>query len=279
MRSLVLKILISLACVIVLVMMFFFGDEIIPENDSTNEFAQEEETYPDAFKFDPEELTYDGSGNLDLLKGVTLEGYNAQDLKTMVFTRIYGGENLSKKVIEYTADTKDGRVRSKRILNLENYSGPKITLPDDIPSVTPGTIDGLASLLNAKNGYAVDDGFGNDAREHVDISYRKEMTDSSLVHYTIALDNMFGDRDVVKVDVILSGTPSHLVLTDSQITVRVGETFDPTLYIAVAERADGTSAIGSVNIHGNIDTAKEGIYLLTFELDGQTATLEVNVIR
>ena len=105
------------------------------------------------------------------------------------------------------------------------------------------------------------------------------MTDSSLVHYTIALDNMFGDRDVVKVDVILSGTLSHLVLTDSQITVRVGETFDPTLYIAVAERADGTSAIGGVNIHGNVDTAKEGIYLLTFELDGQTATLEVNVIR
>ena len=105
------------------------------------------------------------------------------------------------------------------------------------------------------------------------------MTDSSLVHYTIALDNMFGDRDVAKVDVVLSGTPSHLILTDSQITVRVGETFDPTLYIAVAERADGTSAIGSVNIQGNVDTTKEGTYMLTFELEGQTVTLEVNVIK
>ena len=279
MRSLILKIIISLACIIVLVMLFYFGDEIIPENDSTDVSVQGEETYLDEFKFDPEELTFDGTGKLDLLKGVSLKGYNAQELKTMVFTRIYGGENLSKKVIEYTADTKDGRVRSKRTLNLENYSGPKITLPDEIPSVTPGTIDSLASLLNAKNGYVVDDGFGNDAREHVDISYRKEMTDSSLVHYTIALDNMFGDRDVAKVDVVLSGTPSHLILTDSQITVRVGETFDPTLYIAVAERADGTSAIGSVNIQGNVDTTKEGTYMLTFELEGQTVTLEVNVIK
>lgn len=278
MRSLALKILISLACVIVLVMMFFFGDEIIPENNPTNA-AQGEENYRDDFKFKPEKLIYDGTGDLDLLQGVTLKGYNAQDLKTMVFTRIYAGDTLSEKVIEYTAETKDGRARSTRALRLDNYSGPKITMPREIPKVIPGTIDGFASLLKAKDGYGVDDGFGNDMRDHVDVSYERDQRDSALIHYTVAFENMFGDRDVEKTDVVLSGVPARLILTASQITMNTGETFNPAYYVELAENADGGSALEQVLVRGRVDTSRPGDYSIIYDLEGQTATLEVNVIE
>ena len=74
-----------------------------------------EENYRDAFQFNPEELTYDGTGELDFLQGVSLDNYTARELKDMVFIRISTGDNLSQKVVEYTADTEEGR-RQLRVL-------------------------------------------------------------------------------------------------------------------------------------------------------------------
>ena len=74
MKNLAIKIVVSLTCVIVLVLLFFFGDEILSENSSAYDATQNEETYRDAFIFDPEEMKYDGTGELDLLEGVSLKG-------------------------------------------------------------------------------------------------------------------------------------------------------------------------------------------------------------
>lgn len=278
MNNIVPKIAVSLICTIVIVLLFFFGGRILPEEESAG-FGVEDKSYLDSFRFDPEQLSYDGTGDLDLLEGVSLDGYTPQDLKATVFTRIYKGDTLSEKYIEYTAETEEGMVRSRRKLRLRDYNGPKIVIPDEIPSVNEESADEFAGLLKTKSGYAVDDGFGNNARDYAEISYEKEATDSALLHYTIAFDNMFGDRDVAKIDVTLTDVPARIILSDSEVTIPIGGKFDPASYIVSAERADGTSAIESVILSGNVDTMQEGTYTLTYDLDGQTATIIVNVVR
>ena len=48
-------------------------------------------------------------------------------------------------------------------------------------------------------------------------------------------------------------------------------------FIVRAERADGTPAMDEVILRGLVDTGNPGTYLLTYELDGQTAQLCVIV--
>lgn len=278
MKSTVIKSVIALVGILGVIILFVFGDNILPLDDTADFIGQEGSEYADDFIFEPEELSYDGTGDLDLLEGVTLEGYSAQELKPLVFTRIYKGESLSEKVIEYTAETDKGKIRSTRPLKLYNYNGPKVHIPNDLPEVTRKGIDRFGELLATKSGYAVDDGFGKDVRDHAEIEYEMDAKESSLVHYAISFANMFGDSDVVKVDVSLSGVPAYLSLTEPEVTLNVGNVFNPADYVARAELADGTAAFEAVRYKSNVNTAKKGIYKVTYDLEGETLTLIVNVI-
>ena len=95
--SMVIKIVISLVCIVGIIALFTVGEKILPSDDSEYSAGQGNDEYADAFTFDPAELSYDGTGDLDLLEGVTLEGYSDQELKQLVFTRItaYGKNNLT----------------------------------------------------------------------------------------------------------------------------------------------------------------------------------------
>ena len=112
-RTTILKIAISVFCLVALVLLYDFGGRVIESDNPISEVNQAEDAR-DAFAFDPETLVYDGTGELDLLEGVTLEGYNEEQLKKMVYIRISTADSLSEKIIEYTADTEEGRVRSMR---------------------------------------------------------------------------------------------------------------------------------------------------------------------
>ena len=276
--STVIKIVISLVCIIGIIALFTVGEKILPPDGSGDSTGQGNDEYADAFTFDPEELSYDGTGDLDLLEGVTLEGYSAQELKQLVFTRIKKGASLSEKDIEYTAETEDGKIRSIRPLKLYNYNGPKIHIPDDLPEVTRKDIDHFGDLLAAKSGYAVDDGFGKDVRDHAEIDYEADAKESALVHYAVSFGNMFGDSDVAKVDVTLSGVPAYLTLSESEVTINEGADFNPADYVARAVLADGTEALAVVLYSGNVDTGKKGTYEVTCDLEGETLKLIVNVV-
>lgn len=114
-RTTILKISVSVICLIALVLLYVFGGRVIEDDNMVFEAGQADDT-TDAFVFDPETLIYDGTGDIDFLEGVTLEGYNEEQLKSMVYIRISTGDSLSEKIIEYTADTEEGRVRSMRNL-------------------------------------------------------------------------------------------------------------------------------------------------------------------
>ena len=274
-RATIIKIAISVFCLIALVLLYVFGGRVIEYDDPVS-VANQADDARDAFVFDPETLVYDGTGDLDLLEGVTLEGYDEDQLEKMVYIRISTGDSLSEKIIEYTADTDDGRVRSMRNLLLRNYNGPSIVLPDEMPTVTMSTVDHIKDLMPEDKTYRVDDGFGNDMRANVQIDAARSPMNSSEVNYSFILENAFGDRTVAKADVIISDAPATIILTDTAITIRTSDYFDPYTYVQSATTEDGGSAMDEV-VCDEIDTSVAGEYIVNYELQGQTASLRVTV--
>jgi hypothetical protein len=251
------------------------GDET-PEYVAAGAEGAAEEAV-DGFEFDPEELTYDGNGDLDLLKGVSLPGFSRQELKELTFVSIETAGALSKKRVEYTAEKDGVRYRSLRYLHLSGYTGPKITMPQHIPDVKENMIERFGSLLEGEEDFKVDDGFGNDVSAHMKVEAERSTMDSSLVHYTVSIENVFGDRDRVIQDVVLSGEIPVIVLTTPEVRISVGQTFDSRDYIARAENADHSSAIDAVLVEGAVNTNEAGEYTLTYELYGESVSLRVIV--
>lgn len=275
--SMPVKIFISVFCTLAFMCLYFFGGEVFSDNTELMSTPQEEQNYRDAFKFEPEELTYDGNGKLDFLQGVSLDNYSPRELKDMVFISISTGDNQSQKVVEYTADTKEGRARSRRLLNLKNYKGPKIELPDDMPSATEATVDHLAEIMSTEDDFKVDDGFGRDARMHVQVELERAKQNSALVYCTFILENEFADRVVAKSELILTGMPATISLTDSVVYLNVGDYFDPSLFIESAVDADGRSILEEVYYDGDVDTSQPGEYEVYYGLREQSAVLTVIV--
>lgn len=273
-RNTAVKILISIASLLIIALMYILSGRDTDEPSMGDSGLTDDMS--DAFVFEPETLTYDGSGEMDFLEGVFLEGYTADELEDMVYIRVTAGNILSEKYVEYTADTDEGRVRSTRRLLLENYNGPKIQIPDKMPTVTMSNIDQLADLLSEVKNYKVDDGFGNDMRAYVQIAAEQSTTNSSVVNYTFTLDNAYGDRAVAQADVHVSDVPAIIVLTDAATTIRAGGYLDPYEFIQSATTVDGSSVIEEVRC-SEIDTSEPGEYRITYELRGQTASLNVTV--
>lgn len=269
------KIIISVICIAAAAFLVLRGDET-PEYDEVSQTEMAAGTI-DGFEFAPEELTYDGTGELDLLEGVSLPGYSKQELKDLVFVQIETESSISDKRVEYTADTEEGRYRSFRKMHLKDYTGPKITMPQHIPAVTEENIGAFGQLLKAEDDFFVDDGFGNDASAHMEVTAEKAMSDSSRVTYTISIENVFGDRDRAVQEIVLSGEYSVIVLTTSELRINAGQTFDPLDYVERARKADGSSAMNQVMISGKVNTSVPGSYVLTYELDGQRVSMNVIV--
>lgn len=269
------KILISVICIAVVAGILSRGDE-------TPEYMTEGaegvvDGAVDGFVFDPEELTYDGNGDLDLLQGVSLPGFSKQELKDQVFVTIETAGALSRKKVEYTAEKDGVRYCSVRQLHLSGYFGPKIIMPQNIPDVTEATIERFGALLQREEDFKVYDGFGNDASSHMEVKAERSTSDSSLVHYAISVENVFGDRDRVTQDVVLSGKMPVIVLTMPEVRISVGQTFDPIEFIARAEREDHSSALDEVLIVGRVDITKAGEYALTYTLKEESVSLRVIV--
>ena len=273
----VLKLSVSGICLILLLLLFVFGEQTFQEDAQIISEEQETDSVRDSFIFNPPELVYDGNGELDLLEGVSLEQYSLEELKKNTYARIYAGENLSNKTIEYTVDTEEGRIRSKRALHLINYEGPTIALPDELPTVTMSTVEQMAELIKSEGDYKADDGFGNDARDYVQIDAEKSYVNSAEIQYTFILENAFGDRTVAKADALISDVPATIVLTASEVNIRVGDIFYPEVYIAEAIDSNGQSIVDEVMYNNDVVIEEPGEYVVEYELRGQKISIKVTV--
>ena len=270
MKSIIIKSLIAIAGILVL--FFLFREANKPDSaslaaDSEQALTQDGDS---AFSFDPPELTYDGTGEIDLLSGVSLNGITGQPLHDLVFTKIQNGSHTSEKIIIYSADTENGKATARRTLKLINYHKPDVTLPDDLPEVTPDTAGSIVSLLLEEGTLTVDDGFGNEAADKLTASYEMDSRNSSILHYTFFYDSMFGDDIYRKVDTKMTGTPV-LILRENEVTVPRDSDYNPFDNIVSAVAKNDVVCTGRVN------TAKPGIYPVTYTLNEISLTAVITV--
>ena len=196
MKSIIIKTLIAITGILVL--LFLFREANKPDSTSLTAGPEQALTQDgdSAFSFDPPELTYDGTGEIDLLSGVSLNGITGQPLRDLVFTKIQIGSHTSEKIIVYSADTENGKATARRTLKLINYHKPEITLPDELPEVTPDTADSILSLLLDNGTLSVDDGFGNEAADKLSVTCETDSRNSSIFTKLLEAQNMIATMKV-----------------------------------------------------------------------------------
>ena len=216
------------------------------------------------FQFTSDTLTYDGTSTLDLLDGVSLIKSDGSVSNLDIFVHIKTGSSLTQKIIEYTADTSQGQVSAERKLELKNYSGPKLKLPDSLPEITEEQLDTIVSLMPTDGSFYADDGYGKDITNAVTTEYTVDLNDPSTIHYVFSITNSFNDTVSVSADLTLQRTRPVILLSNDFITIERNTEFNPLEYIILAEDIDGTSLLQKVKIDGELNLRVPGQYTLTY---------------
>lgn len=237
--------------------------EVRSEDELSEDASAEKDAF--SFKLDTDTFTYDGTSKLDLLNGVSVvSSENGQPVDTDIFAHIKTGDSVSRKIVEYTADTEGGQIKASRTLELSNYNGPSIKLPETLPPLEDSQLDSVLELMPADGSFRADDGYGNDITPAVKASYKRDENDSSLVHFTFTITNSFNDTVSAEMNINLIRTKPVITLKESAVTLTVNSAFNPLEYVSVAEDVDGSSLFHSIIINGSVNTGEAGEYILTY---------------
>lgn len=266
------KFLVVMLAVANLIALFVF-DYKIPDflRPALSEFYSEEpstqvEEVPakPMFQFASDTLTYDGTKTLDLLDGVSLIKSDGSVSNLDIFVHIKTGSSLSKKIIEYSADTPQGQVTATRALELKNYNGPKLEIPDSLPAITEEQLQNILSYMPNDGSFYADDGYGKDISNAVTIEYAVDFNDPNIVHYVFSITNSFNDTVSVSADLTLERTRPVVLLSEDLVTIQRNAEFNPLEYIVLAADVDGTSLLQEVKIDGELNLRVPGQYTLTY---------------
>lgn len=283
-----LKGLVALAAIINLIVLFLFPDalserlrdvslsgnsseesqasiENVSVNSSNDIEASEATAQPLTYSIvmEQEAFTYDGTGDIDLLDGVSLLSSDGDILDTPIFVSIRTGDTLSQKILLYSADTDLGQITASRNLQLENYYGPSIQLPSSLPDLEETQLDTLLSYMPTDGSFRADDGYGNDITQAVTTTYNMDAENPSIAHCVFTVVNRFNDSASAAADINVIRRPV-LTLTTSEVIVEQYSTFHPFSYVASAVDVDGSSVMNHIDIQGNVDTSVPGEYNLTY---------------
>ena len=295
-------VILSVISVIILGTLFFLSGKRDDSSASQVRNAVTKAENSECFQFDPETLSYDGEGALDLLYGVTFTDLTdsdgvrqsaesgiggsavkrGQELRDIVFVRISAGKALYQKNITYTAQLSNGETATAvRPLRLEGYARPKITLPDDdkLPRLTRETMDSIQYEVMDAEGFKVDDGFGKDGRDHIEVSYATDRLDSSLIHYIYRFTNLFNDEAVSSLDMELPSDEARIVLFTDSVTITQENPFYALDYVVRAVKADGSDGRSDIKISGEIDPSRPGNNTIFFDLEDAHMELTVIVVK
>lgn len=244
-----------------------------PKEEASQESASSEQYDTDSgysIQVDSDPLTYDGTAPLDLMSGVSLVSPDGSSSDGEIFAHIKTGDSVSQKIIEYTADTDSGQITASRTLELLNYNGPSIRLPDPLPQVEDEQLDSILTLMPSDETFYADDGYGNDITKAVTASYTVDENDASIVHYIFTVTNSYNDTVSSAADLSLTRTKPVIALKESAVTIPLNSGFDALSYVSVAEDVDGSSLFTRIQIQGQVNTAEAGEYILTYFVTSQS---------
>ncbi|MGN0299326.1 MAG: immunoglobulin-like domain-containing protein [Lachnospiraceae bacterium] len=240
------------------------------EDISTEDMTTQVSQY--SIVIEKQALTYDGVGELNLLDGVYLSSSDGTIPNSTIFASIRTGDTLSKKIVDYSADTDQGQIHASCDLLLENYNGPSLQLPETFPTLDASQLDTLLASITASGSLRADDGYGNDITHAVTAAYNIDESNPAVAHYIFTVVNQFNDSFSATADVDLIQRPI-LTLTTDHAVVAQHSNFRPFSYIANAVDVDGTSLMEHVAIQGSVDTSVPGEYILTYTIYAPSGNL------
>ena len=228
-----------------------------------------------------DDLVYDGTGELDLLDGVSAQGEDGTDLTNRLNAKIVLAGN--DKEIRYSVSNDNGQIVYKaRNLVLKNYQGPEIIANDHL-NFDAKDLSNLVTVLNERGELKGLDGFGKDITDQ--ITYQREKVSDGIYQLTFTLNNIYLDSTSLTVKANISGTISDPVLElyRSSIEIDVGSSFYPEDYIEVANDENGNSVKDQVKISSSLNTMQPGVYNVSYQLTSSdnsvivTKNLEVKI--
>lgn len=228
-----------------------------------------------------DDLVYDGTGELDLLDGVSAQGEDGTDLTSRLNAKIVLAGN--DKEIRYSVSNDNGQIVYKaRNLVLKNYQGPEIIANDHL-NFDVKDLNNLVTVLNERDELKGLDGFGKDITNQ--ITYQREKVSDGIYRLTFTLNNIYLDSTSLTVKANISGAISDpiLELYRSSIELDVGSVFYPEDYIKIANDENGNSIKDRVEISSLPNTMQPGVYNVLYQLTSNdnnvivTKKLEVTI--
>lgn len=217
--------------------------------------------------FDSEELVYDGTTELNLMSGVTVNGPEGPVTDIEVFANIVTADTLNEKEIIYSADTADGQVTASRKLSLVNYTGPSLLLPENMPEAEEADLDTYVTLMPTDGSFAAKDGYGKDITSKVVADYTIEPTNPTIVHFVFSVTNMFNDKVSIPYDITIDSDRPILVLKQDSLTLEKGAAFHAIDYVEKAETQRGADLLHTLEVEGAMDTNTPGKYVLSYTIN------------
>lgn len=244
------------------ILKFWDKDDEVVVNDSN-----ESEASAYSITFDSDELVYDGTAELNLMNGVTVNGPEGPVTDLEVFANIVTADSLNEKEVVYSIDAPDGQVTASRKLTLVNYTGPSLVLPETMPEVEEADLATYVTLMPTDGTFAAKDGYGKDITAQVSANYTIDATNPTVVHFVFSVTNMFNDKVSVPADITIDSDRPILVLKQASVTIPKGGSFQPLDYIEKAETQQGADLLHTIAVEGNVDVNTPGKYELTYTVD------------
>ena len=217
--------------------------------------------------FESEELVYDGTNELNLMSGVSVNKPDGPVTNTEVFANIVTADSLNQKEVVYSIDAPDGQVKASRKLTLVNYTGPSLVLPETMPEVKEADLDTYVTLMPTDGTFVAKDGYGKDITAQVSADYTIDAANPTVVHFVFSVTNMFNDRVAVPADITIDSDRPILVLKQSLVTIAKGGSFQPLDYIEKAETQSGADLLHTMAVEGNVDVNTPGKYSITYTVE------------
>lgn len=228
-----------------------------------------------------DDLVYDGTGELDLLDGVSVHGEDGTDLTSYLNAKLVLAGN--DKEIRYSVSNDNGQIVYKaRNLVLKNYQEPEIIANDHL-NFDVKDLSNLVTVLNERGELKGLDGFGKDITNQ--ITYQREKVSDGIYRLTFTLNNIYLDSTslTVKANISVAISDPILELYRSSIELDVGSVFYPEDYIKIANDENGNSIKDQVKISSLPNTMQSGVYNVLYQLTSKdnnvivTKKLEVTI--
>ena len=224
-----------------------------------------------SISFETEELVFDGTDTLDLMEGVYIDDGNGNDITSEGSAIITAEGTINRKIVSYTCiDANGNTLTAKRVLIMENYSGPTLELPHSL-TLEAEDLDNLISYLQSENLLVAYDGFGKNITTKV--SHQREMISEENYKITFHVANDYGDEKSVTVNAKITGNVNDpdFELYSDEVTVRKDSVFEPLKYVV-----SQTSNVGNITTNSYVDTTVPGEYRVVYTAYSTDRTAKIS---